>query len=313
VNDVEQIVSRPVTRGDYESIVQLLRQSVGQSPIGHNWDIRRWEGTCWYHHAEGGNPAWHEQCRLWQGDTGRPVGLVHLDGPGYPYLEIHPGYRHLEPEMIEWIEENLADTASADGIPSSLRFFVFDYDSHRRRILTERGYEQTNRGGVTRHLRLGRQPAARALLPAGYVLRETQPEDLRDAGQIADLLNAGFGRTFHTALEYQRFTRRATCFHRELDLVAVAPDGDFAAYVGVPYDEETRRAVFEPVCTHPEHRRRGLAKALMQEGLVRLRGRGASSVIVETGDRLPANRLYESIGFTEAYRGSFWQRDPPGD
>ena len=29
---------------------------------------------------------------------------------------------------------------------------------------------------------------------------------------------------------------------------------------------------------------------------------------VETGDMVPANRLYESIGFTEAYRGFEWRK-----
>ncbi|MFN2167646.1 MAG: GNAT family N-acetyltransferase [Anaerolineae bacterium] len=64
----------------------------------------------------------------------------------------------------------------------------------------------------------------------------------------------------------------------------------------------------EPVCTHPDHQRRGPGKALMQEGLLRLQARGAVDVTVETGDMVPANRLYESIGFTEAYRGFEWRK-----
>lgn len=63
--------------------------------------------------------------------------------------------------------------------------------------------------------------------------------------------------------------------HRpELDLVAVAPDGRFAAYVGIPYDEFNQRGIFEPVCTHPDHRQKGLAKVLVQEGLHRLKAHG---------------------------------------
>ncbi len=124
--------------------------------------------------------------------------------------------------------------------------------------------------------------------------------------QIADLLNAAFKRTFHNALEYQQFTRQATCFNSELDLVAVTEDGRFAAYVGIPYDEFNKRGIFEPVCTHPDHRKKGLGKALMQEGLRRLKESGASDVVVETGDMIPANLLYNSIGFTEKYTGNYW-------
>jgi hypothetical protein len=46
----------------------------------------------------------------------------------------------------------------------------------------------------------------------------------------------------------------------------------------------------------------------MQAGLLRLKSLGASDVTVDTGDRLPANRLYDSMGFTEAYRGYTWKK-----
>ena len=41
----------------------------------------------------------------------------------------------------------------------------------------------------------------------------------------------------------------------------------------------------------------------MQEGLLRLRGLGAVDVTVDTGDMMAANKLYYSLGFTEAYKG----------
>ncbi len=91
-------------------------------------------------------------------------------------------------------------------------------------------------------------------------------------------------------------------------MVAVTEDGRFAAYVGIPYDQYNRQGIFEPVCTHPEHRQKGLAKALMQAGLRRLQARGAVAVVVETGDMVPANRLYAGLGFTEMYTGRDWQR-----
>ncbi|MFN8486187.1 MAG: GNAT family N-acetyltransferase [Caldilineaceae bacterium] len=90
--------------------------------------------------------------------------------------------------------------------------------------------------------------------------------------------------------------------------MAVAPDGSFAASVGIAYDEANGHAVFEPVCTHPQHQRQGLARALMLEGLHRLKAVGAIDVSVDTGDMIPANRLYNSIGFTEVYLGHVWRK-----
>lgn len=261
---------------------------------------------CWYHQDEGGNPAWHEQGRIWLTAAGRAVGLVHPDGAGFPQLQIDPGHRHLEPEMIAWAEEHLAEPRPAGE--RRIAFVVFDYDAFRQDLLAERGYAPTGTGRVFRRRRLAQAPRAGPALPGGYALRETAPGD-EEAERIAALLNASFGRTFHTGREYERFTRRATCFRRALDLVAVAPDGSLAAYVGVPYDEENRRGMFEPVCTHPEHRRRSLAAALMHEGLERLHALGARSAVVETGADNPANRLYESVGFTEAYAAPLWRRE----
>ena len=100
----------------------------------------------------------------------------------------------------------------------------------------------------------------------------------------------------------------APSFRHDLDLAAEAPDGGFAAYVSVTYDEANQRGIFEPVCTAPAHRRRGLAKALMVEGLHRLKEFGAKNVYLGTGDMVPANRLYEAVGFTEAYKGYIWRK-----
>ena len=38
---------------------------------------------------------------------------------------------------------------------------------------------------------------------------------------------------------------------------------------------------------------------------------GAADAYVETGDREPANGLYEAMGFTEAYTGHYWERSWP--
>lgn len=302
------IVTRPLKRTDYDRVQQLLLETLAITPVGFNWDIRRWEGKCWYNPDENGNPDWHQNSQIWETGDKKLIGLAHPDGWGYPYLEVHPDYRYLEAEMITWAESHLSEPMT-EGTEQQIQFFVFEYDAHRQQLLEERGYRKMRYGGVIRHMRLGQQPFVRPQLAPGYTLRNTNPEDPHDAQQIADLLNAAFKRNFHTGPEYQQFTRRATCFHQELDLVAVAPDGKFAAYVGIPYDTFNRRGMFEPVCTHPDHQQKGLAKALMQEGLLRLRAWGALNVVVETGDMIPANRLYASMGFTEIYKGYYWLKE----
>lgn len=303
---MEGIVSRPVRPEDYWLIHRLLVETIPITPVGFNGDIRRWEGKRFYDKHPAGNPDWHKDSQLWQRPSGQAVGVTHPDSPGYPALYIHPDYRHLEPALIAWAEENLAK--QLDSGKRQVQFYVYDYDALRQRLLAERGYEKQNSGGAIRRLRFGQQPLARPILAEGYRLRTTNLEDEADAQQIADLLNAAFERDFHNAAEYQTFARLAPSFHPDLDLAAVAPDGRFGAYAGIPYDRANQTGIFEPVCTHPDHRRKGLARALMQEGLLRLKALGARYAMVDTGDMMPANQLYDAIDFSEIYRGAYWKK-----
>ena len=302
------ITSRPMRDDqDFWRMRSLLIETVPIAPIGLNWDMRRLDGKRFYNENREENRLLARPAQLWETSGGRLVGFVLPEGRSDAHLNIHPDYRHLEGEMIDWAEAHLRRPMS-DSDDLHLYIYANEYDALRQRLLTERGFQQTEYWGMIRHMRFGAQPLAEPELHPDYTLRTTQINDRDDCQRIADLLNAAFGRTFHNALEYQNFCQLAPSFRQNLDLVAVAPDGAFAAYVGIPYDDANRRGIFEPVCTHPDHQRKGLAKALMQEGLLRLRALGAVDVTVDTGDMTPANRLYDSLGFTEAYRGFAWEK-----
>ena len=61
----------------------------------------------------------------------------------------------------------------------------------------------------------------------------------------------------------------------EQGYLAVAPDGAIASFCTLWYDDVTRAVCFEPVGTSPEHQRRGLAKAVIAEGMRRAKEMGA--------------------------------------
>lgn len=290
---------------DFWRVRQLLIDTFPITPTGLNWEVRRWDGQHFHHPEPGHNPFPNGRCQLWETEEGQLIAAAHPEDGGDVYLQMHPDYRHIEDEIFAWAEETLAGEGNGRR---ELETYVFTYDVLRQSLLTRRGYERSDGYGVTRRLRLGSQPLVPPRLADGYALRTTEADDLANCQRVADLLNAAFNRDFHTALEFQTFTRLAPSYHPDLDLVAVAPDGRFAAYVGIACDEANRRAVFEPVCTHPDHRQRGLAQALMREGLLRLRGLGFVDVLVDTGDSLAANRLYDSIGFSEVQRSYIWRK-----
>ena len=303
------IYARPMRDdADYWRMRRLLIDTVPITPVAFNWDMRRLDGKRFYNEDLEENRLLKRSVQLWESEYGQLAGYVLSEGPGDAHLQVHPDFRHLEPEMIAWAEEALAVTSAESG-RRELELYVNEYDVLRQQILAERGFVRMTYGGMCRHLRLGHQPLAAPVVADGFTLRATDPDDLADCRRIADLLNAAFGRTFHNAAEYQNFAESAPCFRRDLDLVAVAPDGSFAAYIGIPYDEVNRRGIFEPVCTHPAHQRIGLARALMLEGFHRLRTIGAIDATVDTGDAVPANAFYTSMGFTEAYKSTAWRKE----
>ncbi|MER6177880.1 GNAT family N-acetyltransferase [Streptosporangium sp. NPDC001681] len=74
-------------------------------------------------------------------------------------------------------------------------------------------------------------------------------------------------------------------YRPELDLVAVSPGGDVVAYCQGWYDEVNGVGAFEPVGTHPGHRRLGLARAVctaVMHAFFDAGGHRASSTLAET-------------------------------
>jgi mycothiol synthase len=275
------------------------------APVGTVWEVRRWDGSLFHTEEPALAPERAVRSRLWVTEAGRIVAAALSEGDTQIHPHVAPEADDLLEEVVAWSEE--AGFAAGD---EEVLLHVWDHDEAGRRVATTRGYVETDAWEVVRTLRLGGGLPPVPPLPQGYVLRTTR-DDTRDHDALADLLNAAFGRTGHVGAERANFQRLAPSFRRETDLVAEAPDGSLAAYAAVCWDTCNRHAIFEPVCTHPEHRRRGLAKALMLEGLRRAEALGAEIVQVGTGSADPANALYDSLPFTATYRGRFWARAAP--
>ena len=59
---------------------------------------------------------------------------------------------------------------------------------------------------------------------------------------------------------------RSPVYCHNLDIVAIAPDGQIGAFCIVWMDPVNKVGLFEPVGTHPDYQRKGLGKAVMVEG-----------------------------------------------
>lgn len=84
--------------------------------------------------------------------------------------------------------------------------------------------------------------------------------------------------------------------HSVLLVAAPGPGSPLAAYAG--FRHAVGEAELLRVAVHPQARRRGLARALLQEGLARLQQMDVQACFLEVRvDNAAAITLYESLGF----------------
>ncbi len=172
-----------------------------------------------------------------------------------------------------------------------------DTDIWQRGLLTAHGFIRDDDHPAYIHFRrpFTDAPLPDAPLPDGFTVRAVGGPD--EWQRRVDLHRVVWHPSRVTLEAYRRL-RGAPFYRPDLDLVAVAPNGEFASYCILWYDERTRVGEYEPVGAHPDWRRLGVTRAVLIEGLRRLRALGAGRAIVLTGaNNASAIRLYESCGF----------------
>ncbi len=287
---------------DFMLVRQFLIDSYSGFDHLFNWGIDRWEVFRYSGNAGSelaGDRVWERFVRLWE-DGGRLVGVAHPEDGGDLHVQIDADHRYLENEMFAWGEEH----RSPGQVAGALSTWVRAHDSHRREVLRSRGWKRIGLDGYTRRRSL-LTPLPAGPLPDGYLIRSLDLMGDRDAEGRAAVSRAAFGTT-RTA-EMARVLASAPSYRPDLDLAAIAGDGTFAAYTTVWLDEVNRFGVLEPVGTHPDHRRIGLASAVMAEGMRRAAALGAETAYVGCGDDPGVNRLYEKVGFVDVDADELWE------
>lgn len=247
-----------------------------------------------------GDLAWnwclsHDQPRehptaLWtDGAGGEVVAWGWLELPDGLMLQVDPDHPDLAEEVLAW----------AEGVaPGVLNVEVCQTETVLVDALVRRGYAPEDGPFM---VCLGRSlvtPPEKVELPPGYLLRGLDgPEDVE---RRAAVHRAAFGSTRVTGARHARMMRTWP-YDPAFDLVVEGPDGEFAAYCQGWYDPANRTGEFEPVGTHPDHRRRGLSGAVCLAVLHAFAAAGGERAVVYArgDDAYPVpKRLYESMGFT---------------
>lgn len=295
-----KLTHRPYqSEDDYWRMRQFLREVfILNDRLERSWHVARLEYARWHTCLNCANVTLNEVVHLWEAGSQLAAILMPDGGKGEAHFLLHPEFKTqvLKLEMLEVAEQHLYATRE-DG-SRTLLLWAHQTDSELQEILSSHGYRKEDFPEHQWRRDLD-TPIPDVPLAPGYIIRS-----LGDGLELLERCYAS-GLGFHegdikTAVEnrddpaWYRNIQTAPLYRRDLDLVAVAPDGSVAAFCTIWFDDVTRTAYYEPVATVPAHQRKGLGKALLTEGLRRLQRMGATRAFVG-GYSQAANALYRSV------------------
>ncbi len=260
-----------------------------------SWPVARLDYWRWHGIYNLGHGALEHDIFLWEAADGQLAAVLNCEEPGQAFLQVHPAYKsaELEEQMVSMAEEHLSAPTPNGG--RVVCIWTGSADAQRIDILERRGFAHKAEWDEHQWRRNLDLPIPECHVSEGY--------DVRPLGDRSELPSRSWAswRAFHPNEADDKYDgwqwylniQAAPLYRPDLDLVAVAHSGEVAAFTTIWYDEGTQCGIFEPVGTMPEHQRRGLARALLGEGMQRLRQLGASLCLV-SGGSLHANGLYQA-------------------
>jgi GNAT superfamily N-acetyltransferase len=287
---------------DYWRIREFLRQvMLANRHRELSWHVARWDYWWWFGNPHLEKMTLEDKVFLWETATGQIAAVLNPEAHGQAFLQMDPTFRSagLHDEMVAVAEEHLSTTSGDDC--RNLWVWIDSQDVALQRILNQRGFRRVEQAGEQeiQHRCSLEQPLPEPQPVVGYTIRS-----LADGLELLERCYAS-GLGFHNDdihvardnrdhPEWYHDIQSAPLYRRDLDLVAVASDGSIASFCTIWFDDVTRTAYFEPVATVPAHRKHGLARAVMVEGLQRLRRMGCQVALV-SGYSQRANALYASV------------------
>lgn len=223
-----------------------------------------------------------------------------------PALYGTPAHEAVMGEYVTWAEARAREA----GLKRLWPFWAMEYDTVLARLYKAHSFvvvkidpapplfEQT----------LDELPAIQ--LPDGFTVQGVK--NLDDGQLRAAVLQSAFrpnGDWGEFWAEYAQFIGSAV-YDGERDLFVRSPDGRGASACTIWFDPVNGVGLFEPVATHPDFQGKGLGKAVMAEGLRRMKAAGMRRAIVGFDpNNAAALALYTSMGFQTSCYFAVYQKD----
>ncbi len=290
---------------DFTSIMRFLYETFKNYNSYFNWFPDRFEN---YH------DNWVDDIRIWEVTNDlippskkRIVAVANPESHTDYYIQIDPAYSYIEREILIWIEQHCLDKKKALKKKEQLNTHTIEGNSAREKVLTELGYIK---GEIASYLRLRpiNTPGSKFFCPEDFKIRAIKGKSDYDQLAVLIRLISGHGEWFDAKI--LEGIARCSFYKQDLDLVAIAPDGSIASFCTFRMDPISKITNLEPMGTHPKYRKLGLAKGLISEGLRRaMKYNPTFFYIGGAANTSAANRLYDSVGFTEKLAEDSWYKE----
>jgi mycothiol synthase len=244
--------------------------------------------------------------RVWEDADGTLIGCVDLSSKRelpnavdvWLRFSVHPSTRQgeLGMQMLTWAAEQMHAIGRQRGVRATITTPAREHEEYRIALL-----EQCSFTVGYRELTMVRSlidPIQEFRLPTDFTLRP-----LTGAHEVAAwmaVLNDAY-RDIHDPYPLMVDARLQAMtqsdYKPELDLIVAAPHGTLAGFCWC-WREDGSEGWIRRVGTRPRFRKLGLGRAMLLEGLHRLKADGATSagLYVDAANTV-ATRLYQSLGF----------------
>ncbi|MCK4497793.1 GNAT family N-acetyltransferase [Candidatus Bathyarchaeota archaeon] len=226
----------------------------------------------------------------------RITAISYTKPSGNCWLSVHPNDTSVVREIVLWMQNRVKEV--------EMKLVVDDKDETLILLLSDFGFSKGEIEG-DKQIRPIDSPVPTYSLPEGYTIRNAVIE--KDFKEYREVQMTVFPHIVSMSKELLKVYSTASFYREDLDIVAVGPDGKFTAFCTARIDPRSKIAELEPVGTHPDHRKLGLARAVICESLKRLEKHEPSAVVIlGAAPTDGARRLYESVGFVNEGARHYW-------
>lgn len=301
-----KVLRREFKDSDFEKVRDFLIESYNIE--SSNWYIERWN---WCKYFDGfwleTYDQWVTSVGIWVDENEEITAVVCSEGENdgdvfFLLRDMKYGENFIN-IMLDFAEENLS--VYKDGFMQLYPRVNNICKGVFSEVLKKRGYAYSGKFETDSILTIENRYCVN--LPEGFRLKEA-------SYYSPELRAQAHGRAFNNELSdiparMDERTRAYTGivqspdYNKSLDLCTVDDKGEIASFATVWYDPKNSIGILEPVGTILKYRRCGLGRAVIYEGINRLKKLGVKKVHVGSNQE-----FYKAIGFRSEAKTEIWER-----